>query len=99
MIESTDLLSVLFVTSHYLDSGRWSLVAVGKEIPVAVYIDIPALRRKEFVGLKIVGAANVEKFVNACFGLFPWDGFAKSEYFNDFLIEGLARPSVAVFKS
>lgn len=39
--------------------------------------------------------AVVEAFVNACHGLFPWDGFPDPAYFDGLLRPGLPRPAAA----
>lgn len=92
------LISILFVTPDYLDSGRWKILDVGQEIPVDEFIDIKQLAAKEFVGMKVYGAGIVEKFINACYGLYPWNGFYREDYLDDLLLAGVGRPALVAFK-
>lgn len=92
------LISVLFITPDYLDSGRWEILGAGQAIPADEFIDIKQLAAKDFVGMKVYGAGIAEKFINACYGLYPWNGFYREDYLDNLLLAGVSRPALAVFK-
>jgi hypothetical protein len=84
--------SVMLVTKDLLDSGRWSVLA---HKPLKIPFDgmpYEELRSRGFVGAKIRGSANVEEFVNAFYGLMPWDDWYVPNYLDDFLISIEKKP-------
>jgi hypothetical protein len=56
------------------------------------------LRKSGWVGAKIRGAGVVEEFINAFYGLLPWDSRYDPEYFDKLLISPAKRPSRLIFK-
>ncbi len=87
-----DVFSVILVTRDLLDSGRWTVLDL-KEIGIPVEArPYEHLRAEGFVGAKIRGSANVEEFVNAFYGLMPWDDWYIPDYLDDFLISPTKKP-------
>jgi hypothetical protein len=86
--------SSLFVTRELLRRGVWRVVGAR---PVEVFSVAPFehLRATRFVGARIVGAGIVCKFVDAFFGLRPWDDWADPAYLDGLLLPGRPRPSSA----
>jgi hypothetical protein len=86
------LFAVLFVTTHNLDSGNWCVLDHR-----AVAIDPrrnphEQTRKDGFVGAKVIGASIVGSFVNAYFGLEPWDDWKDPNYMDSLLISSAAKP-------
>jgi hypothetical protein len=50
------------------------------------------LRAQGFVGAKVRGSAVVEEFVNAFYGLMPWDDWYVPDYLDDFLVSPDKKP-------
>ena len=86
--------SVLWVTRDLLDNGTWQVFTRTEPIDPHVYFpDLEQRRAGGFVGTKVYGSGNVRKLVNAYFGLFPWDGFAESDYLDKLLLSPDLRPT------
>src|ERR1039457_7178468 len=78
--------SVLFVTRDLLDSGHWKVVG---SRPVSVQKELlpyEGLREKGFVGAKVIGSRNINEFLNAFYGLHPWDDWKDPQYLDKLLI-------------
>ena len=92
------LFSAIFATRDLLDNGTWRVV---KTLPVEVsrnYFPYEHLRKSGWIGAKIIGSRNVTDFLNAFYGLSPWDAYMDPEYFNKLLISPTKRPTQVVFK-
>jgi hypothetical protein len=86
------LFAVLFVTKNHLDSGEWSVIDHRK-----VEIDprknpYEHTRSNGFIGAKVFGADIVNEFVNAFYGLVPWDDWKDPTYLDSLLISKEAKP-------
>ena len=91
--------SVLFVTRDLLDSGVWSIAA---NRPIRIPQDkFPYEEKREcgFIGAKVIGSAIVTKFVNAYFGLAPWDDWKDPNYLDKLLISPEKKPTGIILKS
>lgn len=86
------LFAVLFVTKNHLDSGDWPVIDNRK-----VEIDLRKnpfehTRSKDFIGAKVFGADIVNEFVNAFYGLVPWDDWKDPNYLDSLLISKDVKP-------
>jgi hypothetical protein len=82
-LDSDRIFSVLATTPDFLESGRWP-VTVSDAIhsaSLSTLVDVKAL-----IGQKIRGSELVENFVNAFYGLEPWDDWYIPDYLDAFLI-------------
>ena len=85
--------SVLFTTPDLLDSGAWTVVGKAHvQLGRGVY-PYEHLRGNGFVGAKVIGSGIVTKFVNAFYGLTPWDDWYDPSYLDQLLISPEKRPS------
>lgn len=86
------LFSELVCTRDLLDSGRWAVVGrAASPVPEDV-VAYEALRASGFVGESVVGSAIVEEFVNAYFGLMPWDDWYVPDYLDKLLVSPGRKP-------
>lgn len=97
-LNSDSIVSALFTTPDLLDSGDWPVV--GNEPPVSIdnFIDMKKLKSEGFLGVKIIGSGVVIKFMDACFGLYPWDGFFEPDYLDKLLLSSDKKPSGVIYK-
>jgi len=49
--------------------------------------------------IKIVGSANIAEFLNAYYGLVPWDDWADPNYLDKLLISPDKKPKNIIFKN
>ncbi len=85
------LIAILFTTSDLLDSGDWRIM--GRAEPLHLDLAPRAeLNLKKLVGTKIIGSGIVIKFLDAFYGLRPWDGFADPAYFDKLLLSPNRKP-------
>lgn len=91
-LKPQDVFSVLLVTRELLDSGRWRVAPTTGSSIQAASPPYEELRASGHVGAKVRGAGNVEEFVNAFFGLMPWDDWYVPNYLDDFLVSPNKKP-------
>ena len=90
--------SVLFVTRDLLDRSIWK---VAGERPVRVpreNFPFESLRSVSFVGAWIIGSRNIGEFVNAFYGLMPWDDWKDPNYLDSLLLSPEKKPTKLLFK-
>lgn len=98
-VSRAKLISTVFTTDDLLDSGRWHVV--GRKpvtIPEEMFPGEHTLARGG-VGEKVIGSANLAAFVEAYFGLGPWDRFHDPAYMDKLLISPAKKPKNIVFKA
>lgn len=90
--------SVVFSTRESLDSGDWHVVE-NREVGVSIE-DMPYehLRSSGYVGAKVVGSGILDEFLNAYYGLAPWDDWKDPQYLDRLLLSPSKKPSNLVFK-
>lgn len=89
---SKSLYSVLFTTRDLLDSGHWPVAGKAEiEISKDLY-PYEHLRGEGFVGAKVIGSGIVNKFVNAYYGLTPWDDWKDPYYLDQLLLSPQKKP-------
>jgi hypothetical protein len=97
-IPASSVIASLFTTYDLLTKGRWEILGTAA-IPIT-QADFPyeGLRTANWVGAKMIGSRNVEAFLNAWFGLVPWDDWADPNYLDRLLFRGVGRSASAIFK-
>lgn len=82
-------ISLIFTTPDSLKAGKWLMLDGSKsvfqdsELPDFKYNQIGSYK-----GAKVYGSGIVRKFLNAYFGLMPWDMMKDPDYFQNLLLEG-----------
>lgn len=92
------IFSVLFVSRDLLDSGAWRVV---KPLPVKVptqWLPFEHLPRDEWIGAEVRGSAIVNEFLNAFFGLVPWDDWHDPAYLDGLLLSADKKPRRLIYK-
>jgi hypothetical protein len=86
------LFSVLFVTTNHLDSGAWPVVDHRKVAVDPRRNPYEHTRRSGFIGAIVTGANIVNEFVNALYGLVPWDDWKDPNYLDSLLVSKDVKP-------
>jgi len=93
------IFSILFVTREFLDSGKWK-IAGSRHVSVEKRLfHYEVLREKGFVGAKVIGSGIVIEFLNAFYGLHPWDDWKDPNYLDKLLLSNDKKPATLVFKN
>jgi len=92
------LISCVSVSREQLDNGKWKVIghqqpAVGKD-----YWPNEKFRDCGWVGAKIYDAGIIEEFLDAFYGLVPWDDWHHPNYLDRFLVSPEKKPEHLVFK-
>ena len=93
------MFSVLFVTRDLLDDGVWRVIA---KRPVAIprsQLPYESLRQNGYVGAEVNGSGIVNEFLDAFYGLGPWDDWHDPTYLDQLLVSPEKKPSRLVFKN
>ncbi len=98
-IDLDDVVSALFTTPDLLNSGDWLVVRNEEPIPVDKFFDIKKLKSEGFLGVKVIGSEIVIKLMDACFGLYPWDGFYEPDYLDKLLLSPSNKPANVLYKN
>jgi hypothetical protein len=93
------IFAVLFVTRDLLDDGVWRVVGSRRVTLPKAQLPFERLRAGGFVGARVNGSGNVTDFLNAFYGLMPWDGWHDPNYLDGFLISPDKKPAKLMFKS
>jgi hypothetical protein len=86
------LFAVLFATTNHLDSGAWPVIDHRKVAVDPRRNPYEHTRTSGFVGATVTGANIVNEFVNAFYGLVPWDDWKDSTYLDSLLISKDVKP-------
>jgi len=97
-LNDSSLISVLFTTRDLLDSGDWLIVDNKHPIDISPYLNLNKMESEGFIGVKVIGSGIVSKFLDAYFGLYPWDGFYKPDYLDNLLISPKKKPKNVMLK-
>ncbi len=86
--------SVQFVTPDLLKEGYWP-ICENRQIVIDVeqYMPLMSLEATGYVGASIVGSGNIQEFLNAYYGLCPWDEWHDPKYLDKLLVDGKKRPA------
>lgn len=93
-----DAIAILFVTRDSLDRGEWPVVGPHPITIPHTHLPYEHLRSRRFVGAKVIGTGIVKDFLNAYFGLAPWNMMKDPNYFDGLLLAPDRKPSSLVFK-
>jgi hypothetical protein len=93
LCDSNKLYSVLFVTLNHIENGKWCVLGGGSTIEIETdNMPFEHTRSSGFIGAKVVGSGIVNDFVNAFFGLLPWDDWNDPQYLDSLLISADLKP-------
>jgi hypothetical protein len=98
-LPGTRVFSVVFVTRDLLDNGTWRVVS---HRPVTIprnWLPYEHLRESGYVGAKVIGSRIVGEFLNAFYGLAPWDDWKDPAYLDGLLISPDKKPAKLVLKA
>jgi len=93
-----DAVSIVFTSSDQLDKAAWKVV--GRQ-NIDLYKQYFCKYLKEdfsMIGIEIIGSGIIRRFMDACFGLYPWDGFFNPAFLDDLLLPGINRPDLIILK-
>ena len=91
------IVASVFTTPDLLKKGRCKIVGTADISLPRHLFPYEHLRSASWVGAKLVGSANIESLLNACFGLQPWDDWADRDYLTKLLFAGRCVPAAATF--
>lgn len=95
-LSTANVFTVQFVTRDLLDSGVWQIV---QRRPVSLPGPHEDKRSSGFVGAKVIGSGILRKFVNAYFGLYPWDEWHEPDYLDKLLIAPDRKPKSVKYRA
>jgi hypothetical protein len=92
------IFSVLLVTPDLLNNGVWRVIG-NKSVNIPhKKIPYENLRLRNWVGASIKGSGNINEFVNAYYGLVPWDDWHDPVYLDTLLLSPDKKPSKIMLK-
>ncbi len=94
-IATPEMISLLLVETAHFKNTTWPIIGFETLPDVGAIFNWRKAKEDGFATLTPHDPAVVEAFVNACFGLFPWNGFAGEDFFDAFLINPDRRPLLA----
>ncbi len=98
LCSTENLISLVATTKEQLDYGIWEIIGnKNVEISKEKYPN-EQYRDKGWIGAKIYDAAIVETFLEAYYGLIPWDSWADPQYFDKLLIDTSKKPDGLLYK-
>ena len=100
LLRRKDVIALLFVTRDLLDRGRWRVVGWREPSKLGQDGIVDEARSNRYIGVEIRGSGIVEKFLNAFYGLHPWDAWHNPRYLDRLLIDPSRKPpdSRLIFK-
>jgi hypothetical protein len=93
------LVAAISTTREKLDRGQWRLISSSSIKLERQFWPNESLRDLGWVGAKTYGSRIVEKFLDAYFGLAPWDCYADPSYFDKLLFYPSRKPKHLKFKT
>lgn len=94
-----EIVSIQFVTIDLLDSGDWPVVGRARVIKFQTLFDLEGHRKNQFIGTVTEGSGIIISFLNACFGLEPWDDWFDPEYLDKLLLSSDKKPNLVIYKA
>lgn len=92
------LIASLSTTREQLDRGFWKVIAHQAPALSKQFWPNEPCRDLQWVGAKTFGAGIVERFLNAFYGLAPWNYYADPLYFDRMLFSPDKNPHKLIFK-
>jgi hypothetical protein len=91
------LIACVFTTHDLISRGFWPIIGqLSPQLP-RKYFPYEDCREKGWVGATMQGSGNMREFVNAFYGLAPWNGYFDPNYFDKLLIDPSKRPKNLLF--
>jgi len=95
----SEAIALVLTQTASLTDGTWQTVGFEAVPALERVFDLEKAVASNFENLTVHDPAILEAFVNACHGLYPWDGFPDSQFFTKLLIQPDRIPSTAKMKS
>ena len=95
-LAASDITSFQRIATGAIVDGTWTIAGFEQIPRRAALPDLDVARLRDWPGLPLRDPAVIEAFLNACHGLYPWDGFPDAAFFDTFLLPGRTRPDAAV---
>ena len=102
LCKESDLLSLIEVTKEQIDFGVWKVIG---NKPTTTPVSRHANEQyrssepyKDGVGSNVKDAAIAEDFMNAFYGLNPWDDSYDPEYYDKMLVDKSKKPTHLIYK-
>ena len=92
-------ISMVFVTSESLDFGHWKIIGNLEPANINLFKELNNLRAKKFIGARIIGSGIIDEFLDAFYGIKPWDDWADPNYLDELLISPDKKPKKVLLKS
>jgi hypothetical protein len=91
------LIACVFTTHDLLRRGYWPIVGhVAPQLP-RKYFPHEDCRDKGWVGATVNGSGIMNDFLNAFYGLSPWDAYFDIYYFDKLLIDKAKKPKDLIY--
>lgn len=78
--------SIQLTSPDLIKSGRWAVVDTRAVEVTPSERPYERFRRRNWVGAKVVGSANIEALANTYFGHCPWEGSHGADYLRTLLL-------------
>ncbi len=99
-LDTSHVISVIFSTRDSLDRGIWQVVGNHPVMIPKNLFPYEHLRGEaEWVGAIVHGSGIINEFVNAYYGLLPWDDWTDPSYLDKLLVTPDKKPTHLVYKS
>jgi len=85
-VRLNEVISIQFVTIDLLDSKIWPIVGHAPIPKFQQLFNLQAHRKNQFIGTTTIGSGIITDFLNACFGLEPWDDWYDPKYLDKLLL-------------
>lgn len=92
-IALSEVLSVELIDPEPLQGAIWPVIGFEQLPPLRRADELRRLTDRDGGAPLVRDTGLIEAFVNACHGLYPWDGFGGPAVFDALLRPGAARPS------
>ncbi len=92
-LTSLEVVAVLKVQPPEDQPAVWPIIGFEQIPPIRHIWPLQEHRKNDFSDVPLIDAAIVEAFVNACHGLYPWDGFPDPDFFTHLLL----RPDIVLY--
>lgn len=95
-LSNKNVISALVITRDSLDWGNWKIIYNCSPLLVEDFFDKEKL--EAIVGVRIIGSGIVDDFLNAFYGLSPWNLYCEPDYFDKLLISPNKKPKNLIYK-
>jgi hypothetical protein len=97
-INENTIYSTLLAFHINIERGKWPIIGNQElKVPKKLYPFEKELK-KGGVGAKIFSEGNIEDFVNAFYGLKPWNLYKQEDFFDRLLIDSKKKPKNLIYK-